>query len=71
MFEPTTDIGGSSPAPGIGVLNGPLIGNLEGASASNPMNLDNDTNRECAQALHNSRSLSQLEEETIIALDEA
>ena len=71
MFEPTTDIGGSSPAPAIGLLSSPPIGNPDGASASNPVNLDDDTNGKCAPALHSSRSLSRMEEETIVALDKA
>ena len=69
--EHNTNIGGSSPYPRIRVDNGPTVPNVHGASASNPINLDDDMIEECTRSLPNSHCLSQLEEETIVALDEA
>lgn len=52
---------------GIGV---PIVGNSQGASSSNPLDLDDDMSASYARSAYANRSLSQYEEETLIALDE-
>ena len=44
--------------------------NFRGASSSNPVDLDNDMATLSSREIYNSQSLSSLEEETIIALDD-
>jgi hypothetical protein len=65
------DIVGSTPPPRARISDGVLIvGNSLGASFSNPVDLDDDMTASYVRSTYGSRSLSQYEEETIIALDE-